>query len=186
MSPTAGGGGGGGGGWDYVQDSEPAGAEAGESWYDTGSGVVKVYTGSGWSEMTVTDYSELNGAPSQTGTTSQNAGWYYTSQNKFNSIDSGQIKSYSGGETGVSDGVKATINGTLTDPLFIDRIVANRPDNSTTEVYSGGSSNSVNISHNEMLVTGYTVDFGTNQDNGLDAHVIEQHLVGLPSHNHTI
>jgi hypothetical protein len=37
-------------GYDYVQDTEPSGPEAGETWFDTGTVTGKVWTGSTWVE----------------------------------------------------------------------------------------------------------------------------------------
>jgi len=53
--------GGGGGGYDYVQDSQPADPEIGESWFDTGAGSAFVWDGSAWVEQTVVDHGQLGG-----------------------------------------------------------------------------------------------------------------------------
>ncbi len=58
--PSAGGGGGG-GGFDYVQDGEPAEAQEGEEWYDTGANEAYVYDGTTWHKMSVVDHAELSG-----------------------------------------------------------------------------------------------------------------------------
>lgn len=53
--------GGAGGGFDYVQDAEPANAEEGEEWYDTGADKAYVFDGAAWVEQTVVDHSQLSG-----------------------------------------------------------------------------------------------------------------------------
>ncbi|WP_254279206.1 hypothetical protein [Haloarcula marina] len=54
-----------GGGWDYVQATEPANPEKGDSWYDTdggadGQGEAKVYDGSTWDVTGYISHDQLN------------------------------------------------------------------------------------------------------------------------------
>lgn len=50
---------GGGGTWNYVQDTDPADAEEGETLYRTDTNEAKVYDGSAWHGLSITDHGEL-------------------------------------------------------------------------------------------------------------------------------
>jgi len=45
--------------YDYVQDTEPADPEEGETWYSYAEDEARVYDGSAWQNQTVTDHGEL-------------------------------------------------------------------------------------------------------------------------------
>jgi len=81
-------GGGGGGGYDYVQDAEPADAETGETWFDTGANSGHVYDGATWLEQTVTNHSQLSGVGAGTHHTPGVATYNQTSEPTGNSGES--------------------------------------------------------------------------------------------------
>ena len=57
---------GGGGGYDYVETFYPSDAEEGESLYHLDEDAAYVYTGTEWTEQTVTDHSQLSGVGEDT------------------------------------------------------------------------------------------------------------------------
>lgn len=66
------GGGSGPAGYDYVQAGEPEEPTEGQTWYDIDGDSAFVYDGVGWVEMTVVDYAQLSGTPTDTGLPSKN------------------------------------------------------------------------------------------------------------------
>lgn len=171
------GGGGGGDAYTYVQDSQPGGAEEGETWYDTGSNAAYVYDGASWIEQTVVDRSQLSGVGGADHHTRYSDGEARSAVR----TNTGQIDSYGGSQqlTGSSatdpwsvtfgngDGLQVhdQISVTVTEndgtsdnknPV-VEEIVVVDPDGNETTVWSGSFG-------------GYTLSDGETWNNTVDCN----------------
>jgi len=160
---------GGGGGYDYVETFYPSDAEEGESLYHLTEDAAYVYTGTEWTEQTVTDHGQLSGVSEgdhrSDGRVSDLAPVQSVDGETGNvtAIPSGVITMWSGSTSDVPNGW-TLCDGSGGAPDLRDRFVVGAGGQYSPG--SKGGTNSVQLSESEMPAHDHSYSRTTDVDPG--------------------
>lgn len=182
----------GGGSYTYVQSGAPDGPTEGETWYDTDASEGYVYTGSTWVQHTVDDHSELAGV----GPTD------HLSAGSGIAINGGAIDftdharptgtSTEGGAGGYGN-MYGDRNNNTTETFIVDALTDGMRCYTTTTVdvtvtvyFADGTSSDYLFQKSDGTQTFTWAEQVVEKVDRPEYTEVEMHIVGMPSHSHTI